>query len=122
MNPETLITQLLNIITGLPDLSEDAIFMVTKRLNIPDASAYLAYNFIQVACGRIALQDTGPKFSPDYLCFDANGNVVASGKLADEPLYSAAFQLISKYPHPAFNRLALGSAEVASVNNALRDG
>ena len=65
----------------------------------------------------------GVKFSPDYTCFSATGNVVESGQLVEQPYFVAATALASRYVGtPGFERLALMAAEVHAVNELLNRG
>jgi hypothetical protein len=90
---------------------------------VPDALAHRAYLFTQVAWGRAILADLGVEFSPEYVCFDASGEVVESGRLADEPCFAAASRLAGRYAGtPGFKRLALLSADVDCVNKHLQGG
>ena len=69
------------------------------------------------------LDGLGARFSPDYVCFDADGRVVESGRLAEEPHYAVALRLASEYAgKPGFAEFAAQSSDVQSTNAALRAG
>lgn len=91
--------------------------------NVPDRDADLAYKFTQAAWGRTLLDGMEIKFADDYYCLDGNGEVVDSGKLADEPHFSAAIRLGKRHEaQPGFKRLAAMSADFHAVNKALNAG
>jgi hypothetical protein len=123
MTPEEAVTQLGDIVAAKHEVSEDEICQALADAGMPDEIADRSFKFTQIAWGRVFLDNLGIDFSDDYMWFDANGNVVASGRLTEEPFYAAAMQLAGQYTlTPAFARLALTSADVHSVNDALNAG
>jgi hypothetical protein len=69
------------------------------------------------------LEGRGVRLSADYFCFDAAGEVVESGLLAEQPHFVAATALAEQYScFPGAVRLASMSSDVMAVSNALADG
>lgn len=122
-NAESAVVQLAQIVAADANLSEEEIYQAMAEAGIPDALADRAFKFTQIAWGRIFLDGMGIDFPPDYFCFDAQGRVVESGRLADEPCFAVACGLCHKYIRtPAFQRLALTSTDVQAVNEMLHKG
>jgi hypothetical protein len=123
MTPEDAVTRLAEIVAPRAEFSEDEIYAAMTAAGIPDGVADRAYKFTQTAWGRAFLAGMGIQFHPDYLCFNAGGDVTESGPLADEPYFAAASRLVGRFTQsPGFGRLALMSADVNAVNNALHAG
>lgn len=123
MTPEEAITQLAEIVSANHEASEDDIYRALADAGMPDELADKGFKFTQIAWGRVFLSGRGIAFSDDYLWLDASGSLVESGQLSKEPFYIAASQLAEKYVlTPAFARLALTSADVYAVNDALTAG
>src|SRR5438132_1618007 len=93
MTPEQAVTMLGQILAGMPEPNEDAIYNAMAQAGIPDDVADLAYKFTQIAWGRLFLSDMGIQFSPDYFCVDGEGNIVESGRLEDHLYYRTAVHL-----------------------------
>jgi hypothetical protein len=90
---------------------------------VPERVADRAYKFTQIAWGRIFLDSLGVQFAKDYVCFNAAGDVIEAGQLADQPYFIAAMAAASGHPRPAgLARFAAMSADVSSINSALRNG
>jgi hypothetical protein len=123
VTPESAVARLAEIVAGWPEFTEDEVYEAMAEAGLPDALAHRAYRFTQIAWGRAFLTGLGVQFSPEYVCFNASGAVVESGRLADEPCFATASRLAGKYAGtPGFGRLALMSADVDAVNNALHAG
>jgi hypothetical protein len=123
MSPEMAVTQLAEIIATNPELTDDEIYAAMAEAEIPRLVANRAFKFTQIAWGRIHLAGMNIRFSPDYACLDAEGNIVESGLLTNESSFIFANKLAKKYVGtPTFERLALTSADVNAVNNALNGG
>ena len=123
MTPEMAVARLVDILVANPDFSEESIYEAMAHVGISDALAHRTYMFTQTAWGRLSLKDMGITFSPDYLCLDAEGNIVESGRLADDPSYTTARQLAPHYlDAKGYQNLVLSSADFRAVNQALWDG
>lgn len=125
MTPRESIQQLANVLASIsPEFTEDDVYKALAEAGVPEDAAGRAYRFAQIACGRRVLDGMGIKFSDEYLCFDRNGDVTKSGSLRYEAHYVAATQLLTpeRVGGDVFGRLALMSAEVNAVNNALNAG
>ena len=82
-----------------------------------------ALNFTQIAWGRSFLAGMGITFSDLYFCFTEDGSLVESGKLEDDPYFRLATEVAGDYRGSnAFKLLALTSAELNAVNQALNRG
>lgn len=123
MTPEEAVIRLADIVTANYEASEDDIYQALADAGMPGDVADKSYKFTQIAWGRVFLDGRGIEFSDDYLWLDADGNMVESGRLTQEPFFAAAIRLADKYIlTPAFARLALTSADVYAVNDALNAG
>ena len=123
MTPEMAVTQLVEIIAANPDQSDNDIYEAMAQAGIPNVLADRTFKFTQIAWGRYSLNGMNVRFSPDYACLNAKGDIVESGHLENESCYIAARKLAAKYAGtPAFQRLALTSADVTAVNNAIKGG
>ncbi len=123
VSPESAVACLADIVADRHEFTEDEVYTALADAGVPTSLADRAYKFTQVAWGRVFLASLGVRFSPDYVCLNALGEVVESGHLANEPCFSAASQLAPRYAGtPGFRRLALLSADVNAVNNALHRG
>ncbi|HEV3444731.1 MAG TPA: DUF6348 family protein [Gemmataceae bacterium] len=123
MNPEGAVALLAGIVAGRHEFSEDEIYAAMAHAGVPSALADRAYKFTQVAWARALLARLGVRFSPEYVCFNASGRVVESGRLVDEPFFAAASRLAERYAAaPGFKRLTLMSADVNALNSALQTG
>jgi hypothetical protein len=123
VSAENAVACLADIVAPRQEFTEDEVYTALADAGVPDSLADRAYKFTQIAWGRALLAGLGVRFSPEYLCFNASGKVVESGKLADAPCFAAASQLASRYAKaPGFRRLALMSADVHAVNDLLNKG
>jgi hypothetical protein len=123
MTPETAVARLAEIVDRVGAFSEDTVYEAMAQAGIPDALADRAYKFTQSAWARAFLGGVGVRFPPDYLCFNAEGEVIESGKLDQEACFIEAMRLVPKYAKSAgFTRLLRMSADVSTVNNALNKG
>lgn len=123
ITPESAVLRLFETLAANPNLTQHEAYETLTDADVPPPLADRTYKFTQVALGRALLADMGIAFSTDYLCFDAEGEVRESGQLAEEPSFAAASRLSSRYlPLPACQSLALASADVQAVNNALNAG
>jgi hypothetical protein len=117
------VTRLAEIIAASPELTEDEIYDAMAAAGVPEVLADRAYKFTQVAWGRAYLDGMGIDFLPDYSYTTVDGREEGEALLAEEPCYVAAMRLVPRYQRtPAFERLALTSAEVLTVNDALERG
>lgn len=122
MNIQNMV-ELLAIAASQPDASEDAIYESLESAGVPSDRVDKLYKFTQIAWGRVFLNGMSITFSEDYYCLDADGSVIESGKLDEEPIYSFAVSNANKYiGSPAFQYLALRSSDVHVVNDALHTG
>jgi hypothetical protein len=123
MTPEAAVARLAEIIAAHPEATGDEIYAAMAEAGVPDAEAGHAYDFTQIAWGRVLLDGMGIDFSPDYLRFDAAGEVVESGRLAEQPYFAAAMAAApGAMRSPGFAEFAATSADFAAVNNALNAG
>lgn len=121
--PESAVAWLADIVAGWDGFSEDDVHAALAEAGVPAGVADRAYKFTQAAWGRELLSGLGIRFASNYLCLNAAGHVVESGPLAEEPCFATAVRLAPKYRGtPGFLRLALMSADVNAVNNALNKG
>ena len=123
VTPEDAVTRLAEIVAARQEFTEDEVYAALADAGVADAFADRAYKFTQTAWGRAFLAGLGVQFSPEYVCFNASGEVIESGRLADEPCFAAASRLAQRYAGtPGFKRLALTSADADVINNALHEG
>ena len=123
VSPDTAVAWLADILASWDAFTEDGVYSALADAGAPGALADRAYKFTQVAWGRSLLAGLGVQFSPGYVCFDASGKVIESGRLGGEPCFAAASRLAKRYADaPGFKRLALMSADVHAVNEALNKG
>ena len=123
MTPREAVIILAEIVRSRNDFTEDDVYEALSHAGVPDELADRTYKFTQVAWGRFFLDGLGVSFPQEYYWLSAAGKVVSCGELRDEPSFSAASSLAQQYaPHAGFQRLALMSADVQAVNEALRKG
>jgi hypothetical protein len=123
MTPAAAVARLAEIVAASPGLTEDGIYDALAAAGVPEPLADRAYKFTQIAWGRVFLDGMGIDLLPDYSYTTVRGRERGEALLADEPCYAAALRLAPRYEQtPAFQRLALTSAEVLSVNDALKRG
>jgi hypothetical protein len=122
MTPEMAVRRLTDIIDSEGEFTEDGVYSAMAQAGIPEAVADRAFKFTQIAFGRVFLDGMGIKFPVDYLCFNAAGDVIESGLLAEQPYFVAAMTIARSRPPRGLPRLALMSSEVNAVNRALKAG
>jgi len=123
VTPEAAVARLVNILAARAEFTEEELYAALDAAGVPFPAADRAYKFTQIAWGRVFLDGLGIKFAPDYLCFNAAGEVIESGQLADQPHFAAALAAGRRHPPPAgLPRFALMSADVQAVNDALKSG
>lgn len=122
-SPEDAVLRIADMLAANPDMDEDDVNEALIRAGFSVDIVRRAYKFTQTAWARKLLKDIGVTFSPDYLCFDAEGTVIESGLLAEERFFSAASQICHRYTNtPAFKSLAFSSSEANVLNNAMENG
>jgi hypothetical protein len=123
MSPEDSVQHVARIVTADTQFTEAGVYSAMASASVPNREADLAYKFTQAAWGRMLLDGMGIKFSDDYHCLDRNGDVIASGKLSEEPHFIAAKNLGKRCGSQAgFKRLAARSSDFHAVNQALNTG
>ena len=123
MTPEAAVARLFDIIAARAEFTEDVVYAAMCEAGVPGPVADRAYKFAQIVCGRQLLGGMGISFSPDYTCFNAAGDAIESGQLAEQPYFAAATALVGRHVGtPGFERLALMAAEVHAVNDLLNQG
>jgi hypothetical protein len=123
MPPGAAVARLAEIVAGRSDFTEDDIYGAMAEAGFPRAVASRAYEFTMIAWGRQSLEGLGVRFSAEYFCFNAAGEVVESGLLAEQPHFVAATALAKQYSHfPGFLRLASMASDVTAINSALNSG
>jgi hypothetical protein len=121
--PASVVAQLADFVVRENDFTESDALAALMNSGVSPEVAGRAYGFMQTAWARTILAGLGVQFSPEYLCFNAAGDVVESGRLANDPYFTAASFLIERYGStPGFQRLALMSADVSVVDQALKSG
>jgi hypothetical protein len=95
--PETAVAWLADILAGWGDVREDDAYAALAEAGVSDAVADRAYKFTQIAWGRDLLADLGIQFATEYLWLNGAGEVVDSGKLADEACFATAARLAQRY-------------------------
>ena len=123
MTPDAAVSRLAELVAARPGLTEGETLDVLEAEGMPPDLANRAYKFALYAWGRVLLEGSGVRSSPDYICFDADGRVAESGRIADEPCYAAAARLAPRCAGgPGFAEFAVQSSEVHALNDALRSG
>jgi hypothetical protein len=106
-----------------PDTDEDSIYESLEAAEVPFNQADRIYKFVQIAWGRAFLDGMGITFTNDYFCFNANGEVIESGQLNEEPHFAYAMNNVKQYKGTeVFNKFALSSSDVNAINDALNSG
>ena len=122
MTPEDFIQALVSAASKVGADQKSIIAAIESAGSSYDDAAR-AYNFIQVAWGRCFLDGMGITFSDKYYCFDGDGELRDSGTLVDQPVYARAESVAEAHKgSPAFELIALSSAEMNSINAALNNG
>ncbi len=123
MTAEEAVQRLADILGGSPTLDLPEGCQALESRGAPHALAVRTYLFMQLAWARAFLDGMGITFSPDYLLIDKDGNVVETGKLAEEPSYLVARSLADRYrSSPAFKNIVFTAADFKAVNSALMSG
>src|SRR5687767_8812451 len=116
MSPEDAAQHIARFLTQNPAFTEDGVYASMAAAGVPERGADLAYKFTQVAWARVSLDGLSIRFADDYYCLDGNGDVVDSGKLAEQPHFVAATRLGRRYAaEPGFKQMAMMSADFHSV-------
>ena len=120
-SPENTVLRLAEILAVCPIADEDVIYEAMANAGIDAATADRAYKFTQTAWGQLLLRAADVTFPPDYIYFDAEGNVAERGLLRDEPFFNAASQIAAWYARtPAFQPSFLGLAMRSAAFNAVK--
>jgi hypothetical protein len=123
MTPEEAVEHIINITADIPEFLEEDVYDTMFEAGVPDDIADRAFKFTQIAWGQVCLNDLGVTPNPNYLCFNADGEIIESGLLTEEPYFIAAKAAAQRSPLPAgLPRLALMSADVHAVNDHLLGG
>lgn len=123
MTPDAAVALLAEIIVSQQWQSEHDLYTAMLDRDVPANVAERAYKFTLFAWGRVLLEGVGVRWSPDYLCFNAAGEVIESGRIAEEPFFAAAARLAPRYAHsPAFRAFAAMSSDVQSTHSAIHKG
>ncbi|NUP14033.1 MAG: hypothetical protein HOW73_48990 [Polyangiaceae bacterium] len=123
MTPEELVTLVAEIAQREPIQSQELLCERVRAKGISAEAAERSTIFFQIACARAFLESVGVQPPMRYICFDVDGRIVEGGLTEDEPHYAAALQVVrSAGSLGAFVPLALESAEVGAVNQALHGG
>jgi len=123
VSPDYAVNKLAEIVAARDEFSEDEICGAMAAAGIPEAVAFRAYRFTQTAWAHALLAELGVRLSPDYLCFNASGEVTETGQYADELYYRVATSLVPRYAgSPGLRRLAFMSADVHAINDLLNAG
>jgi hypothetical protein len=121
MTAEQLVARIAAAFDVTAPPSDGAVIDNLIKSGVGDRQADVAVKLVQIACGRIFLDGLGIKFSDDYLCFDAHGKVVESGRLSQHPVFAAAMERMNSAPL-AVKYLAVMSADVQTVNKMMQKG
>lgn len=123
MTPQTAVEQLAEIVATRSAFTAAEIYSAMAAREVPKPIADRAYKFTQIAWARAFLASLGVQQTPDYLCFNASGEVVESGFLTDEPCFAAALRLVDQYAgSPGCRLLAMMSADFVAVSKQLDAG
>lgn len=97
LTPEAAVARLVEIIATRPEFDEDEVYAAMADAQIPRRIADRAYKFTQIAWAHVFLDGLGVSLAPDYLCFNAAGEVTESGQLAQQPYFVAAMDAARRY-------------------------
>jgi hypothetical protein len=123
MSPEEAVNALVAFLSTQKEFDEEEAYAALEAAEVPAEQRQLAYQFTQIAWSRVLLDGMGIKFSPEYVLFSGEGEPVESGELETNPYYNAACAAGGRQPPPVgLAHLAMMSAEVHAVNNALNGG
>jgi hypothetical protein len=106
---------------------DDVVEQALKSAGIPSQTAVRLVEFMPLAFGRVFMDGMGITFEENYIRLNRKTKQEKRGKLADEKFYteslSFARQIVGQQTYSkAFQAVALRSAEVNAVNNALNNG
>lgn len=123
MTPELAVKKLATIISACSEVNSDEIYKLMNDERVPFGIANMAYKFTQIYFGRTLLNGMGIRFSPNYYCFDQDGDITESGPIDEQPYYRSATQIPYLYDFTSsFKHFGAMSSEVAAINDALRAG
>jgi hypothetical protein len=123
MSPQSAVVRLAEIVAPRESFTQDEVYAAMAADGLSAEEADLAFKFTQVAWGRAFLDGLGVHFSPDYLLCNGSGEVIGSGRLAENPYFAAALTVLPHYARTkGFIWLALTSSDVQAVNSALNAG
>jgi hypothetical protein len=110
-----------------PECSRDEIFQRLLDGGIDRRVAAQLVVLLPQAYGRVGLAGCGVLFSNQYVCLDETGNPCRKGWLDDLPLWKEAIafarqEVSNGASGDALLAIAGRSAEISSINKALRDG
>jgi hypothetical protein len=123
VTPREAVARLADIIAARAKFTEDEVYAAMAAAGIPDPVADRAYKFTQIAWGRLLLAGLRIQFAPEYTCYNGAGEVIETGRLADEPYFASATAAAERYAGaPGFKLLAMMAAEFHGVNELLLRG
>jgi len=124
MTPDDEISILLKLITASPEASEEEVYQKLAAQGISARNADCTYKFTQIAWGRTVLHGMGITFSDDYFWLDADGKVVESGEVEQNPYFIAAMKVAANYSgnRRGITRMAASASEFHVVNDMLNNG
>jgi hypothetical protein len=122
MTPEKAVGHLVQILWSSSGPAEDAIYRAMAIAGVPARVADRAYKFALMACGCVFLSELGVRFANEYMCLNAQGDIVEQGALENEPHFAEAMRIARRAPDRALMSFALLSADVQAVNEALKAG
>jgi hypothetical protein len=120
MTEEQSIQWMIDFVTANPQATSADILNGLQQAGLTLAESSAAFNFTQMAWGRLHLEQLGVVLVDWYTCFNAHGELLAHGKLTEHPQYAAAVRLAPHYQSlDAFQKLANESNEVKQTLAAL---
>ena len=123
MTIDASIRQYVSAIADSPEIDDGELIALLESRGVEETIAERIVRFAPVAFGRALLADLGIAFSDDFLRFDGDGNLTLSGKLSADDVFAASVASVATHSNsPAYQTIALSSAEVHSVNQALNSG
>ncbi|MGL6094437.1 MAG: DUF6348 family protein [Fimbriiglobus sp.] len=122
--PAAAVRRVALTVTNLASFTENDVYAALENAGLPSRIADRAYKMTQTAWARATFGGPdGVQFPPEYYCFNAAGDLVESGRLPDEPFYTAAVDLIPEFgPAEGFRNLVLMSSEVHALSDAINKG
>jgi hypothetical protein len=122
MDTEDLFAWTVAAFVSNPEAPDDGIAQLLTAAGIPAGPAERAVAFLPLAFGRVLLADLGPRFADEYVEVDATRRVRARLKLSDDPLFAASLRSAKGADRAQMQAIALRSAEVNALNQALHAG